>query len=73
MGSEFESQFVEEFRLHEVVVIGNVKGNDALALKGFRELPPNPVQVGFFHDKDQIRPANVSLRDDDPGVRLRTG
>lgn len=68
---EFASQFVEEFRLHEVVVVGNVEGNDALALKGFREFAADAVQVGFLHDKDQVRPANVALRDHNPGVLLR--
>jgi len=71
IGAELASQLIDKFGLHEFVVVANVESNDALALKGLRKFPPNPVQVGFLHDEDQIRPANVSLRDDDPGVRLR--
>ena len=49
----------DQFRLHEVVVVGDVEADDALALQPAAEAALEPGAVGAFHDEDQVGPVEV--------------
>ena len=71
--AEFSSEFVEQFRLHECVVVGDLEGDDAFVFEGVGEFAAEAIQVGFLHDEDDVGPADVAGGDDDAGVGLRAG
>lgn len=50
----------DQFRLHEVVVVGDVEADDALALQPAAEAALEPGAVGALHDEDQVGPVEWS-------------
>ncbi len=66
----FRVQFVDEFRLHELVVVGDEQ-DGALVFEGLGELAAEAIEMGFLHEKNDVGPADVSLGDDDAGAGLR--
>src|SRR4051812_45963989 len=64
MGSKFTSQLVQQFRLHELIIVGDVKRDDPLALDGLREFGADAIQVRLLHDEDYVSPTDVPLSDD---------
>lgn len=72
MLAQFRSQFIDELRLHEYVVIGDVQADGSPGLHRLREFPPETIQVRFLHADNEIGPAEVAFGDDDAGVGLRS-
>ena len=66
----FGSQFVDQLCLHILIVVRDVKHDDTLACQCVAQLKPHSVQVRLLHCENDIRPANVALGDDNPGIRL---
>ena len=64
-------KLVDEFGLHELVVIWNMQSDNTLAFERLGKLLPEAVQVGFLHEKDDVRPPEMPLGHDDAGVGLR--
>jgi hypothetical protein len=49
----------DQFRLHEVVVVGDVEADDALVLQPAAQAAPEPGAVGALHDEDEVCPVEV--------------
>jgi len=45
-----------QYRIHEVVLIGDVETHDALPIQMRSELLAKPVPMGLLHHEDQLRP-----------------
>jgi hypothetical protein len=65
------TKFIEQIWMHELVIIRNMKTNDSFALKGFRKLSSQSIQVRLLHTKDGVGPSQMSFRDNDAGIGLR--
>lgn len=66
-------QPLDEFRLHEVVIIRNVETNHLLPNQCFPVLFPQATEVFLLHDEYQVCPTQMTRRDSDPSSRLRAG
>lgn len=64
-------QLVDEFGLHELVVIRNVQSDNTPAFERFGKLLPESVQVRFLHKKDNVRPPEMPFSDNNTSLRLR--
>ena len=47
---------IHQFRLHELVIVGDVQANKFLAGNVFRKFILEPPQVFLFHHKNEIGP-----------------
>ena len=53
----------DQLGLHEIVVVGDVEADDALALQVFPEAALEFGAVGALHDEDDVGPGEVVGRD----------
>ena len=67
---DFGLEFMNEIFFHELIVVRNVQNDYTFGLKRLRVLESKPVQVGLFHQKDDVRPSDMSFSDDNARIRL---
>src|ERR1043166_4447962 len=72
MANKLRAKFIDQIRLHELVVIGNVKTDNFLAAERFGKFPSQTIHVRLLHAKDQVGPSDMSFGDNDARVRLRS-
>jgi len=70
MLAEARFQLINQGGLHVAIFVGNVQTDDVLTVQGTREILLQSAAVLFLHDEDEVRPANVTLIDTDPGMRF---
>lgn len=70
MLTELASKFIEQIRMHELVIIRDVKTNDSFAFEGFRKLSSQSIHVRLLHAKDGVGPTQMTFGDNDARVGL---
>lgn len=63
MGRDLRLQFIDQFFLHECVVIWNVKGHHVLSIQRIAKFQSQLVRVRTFHAEDNVGPSYVAFRD----------
>ena len=62
MLAQFGVEFINEFLLHEFIVVPDMQDDHPLFHEHFVVLQPHPIHVGFLHGKDEIGPADQTFR-----------
>ena len=73
MLSDFRLQFLNQFLLHEPVIVRNMKRHDLLFAKGRAEFLSQFLEVRFLHHKDHVCPADMPFCDNNPRFWLCPG
>ena len=63
-------ELVNQLRLHEFVLIGNMQRDDASPIHDLGISLAKTVQVGFFHHENNLRPTEQPFTCHNPGLRL---
>lgn len=66
-------KFIDQFRVHKLVLVRNIKNVNRLVLKQPSEIFYKPSLVLFLHHEDQIRPLYICSADSLARIRTGTG
>ena len=62
---ELCAEFIHERRIHKFILIGNVERDDFFRIDDFRKAHLEALQVRFLHNKDEVRPLQMTFGDMD--------
>lgn len=71
MRGQLVAQFLQQFRLHELELVGNLQSHDLFAFEHLWKLSAQQGQVTLLHDENHVRPAEMPLIYNDSSARLR--
>lgn len=73
MGRAASLQEGDEVGVHERVIVRNIEDGDSFACEGRLELSIQAGAMDFLHDKDDICPLDLLLRNGDLSVLIEAG
>lgn len=73
MGRQFRAQPLDEFRIHEIVVIGNAERDLRLVFQFVGKAGAQAIGVFAFHAKNLVSPADVTVGNFDTSPAFCSG